>query len=86
MKNRTTYEIIKPQDVGQVGTRLVLGRHSGKHALIDRIRCLGVRLPKNKRGEKLDNIYNRFKEIAATKKIVTDSDLRSIINQITKGE
>jgi len=86
LKNRTTYEIIKPQDVGQVGTKIVLGRHSGKHALLDRMECLGVRLPKNKRQERLDNIYSRFKEIAATKKIVTDSDLRTMINEITKEE
>lgn len=82
LKSRHTYEIIKPQDVGQVGTRLVLGRHSGKHALIDRIKKSGFKLPKKERDEEIEKIYRRFKEIAITKKIVTDDDLKSIIDEI----
>ena len=84
LKSRTTYEIIKPEDVGQLGTRLVLGRHSGKHAIFDRMKYLGYKLPRNNKDEQIENIYRRFKEIAVTKKIVTDDDLRMIIKEITK--
>ena len=87
LKSRITYEIIKPQDVGQDGTKFILGRHSGKHALINRIKELGFNLPKSKMDENnIESIYRRFKEVAGTKKIVTDSDLNSIIKEVIKGE
>ncbi len=86
LKSRVTYEIIKPQDVGQEGTKIILGRHSGKHALINRIKKLGIRLPRNERDEKMENIYRRFKELAATKKVVEDSDLASIVREVIGEE
>jgi len=83
LRSRVTYEFIKPQDVGQRGTRLVLGRHSGKHALVNRMKELRIRLPKKKREEEIDRIYRRFKEIAGTKKIIEDDDLASIVKEIS---
>jgi len=83
LKSRLTYEIIKPQDVGQKGTKLILGRHSGKHALVNRMKELGIRLSKVKRDEKIELIYKRFKEMAGTKKVVSDNDLVSIIKGLT---
>lgn len=82
LKSRVTYEIIKPQDVGQKGTRFVLGRHSGKHALANRMKELGVRLPGKERDERLEKIYRRFKEVAGTKKIIENSDLIAIVKDI----
>lgn len=82
LKNRTTYEIIDPKSVGQKGTRLIMGRHSGKHALADRIKKLGFKLPKAQSEEKIDNIYRRFKEVAVTKKTVEDEDLIYIVKEV----
>ena len=81
-----SYEIIRPQTVGQRGTKLILGRHSGKHALLNRIKELKIRVPGEGREKKLDKIYELFKEVAATKKIVRDSDVVTIVKKITEGE
>lgn len=86
LKSRNTYDFIKPQDVGQKEIKLVLGRHSGKHALINRINRLKIRLPKIKRADKIDRIYRQFKELAGTKKIITDSDLASLVKGALKEE
>ena len=84
LKNRLTYEIIKPESVGQAGTRIVLGKHSGKHALINRIKELHIKWPAGDKDEKREEIYNRFKELAGTKKIIEDEDLVSIISQVNE--
>ena len=56
LKNRSTYEIIDPKTVGVPETKLVLGKHSGRHALKDRCQALGFKLTK----EELDAVYARF--------------------------
>ncbi len=85
LKERSTYEIIKPEDVGQKGTSLVLGRHSGKHAVYYRLRKLGYHLT-GEPNKQLDMIYKRFKEVAATKKEITDADLIEIANEVLGKE
>jgi 2-isopropylmalate synthase len=70
-----TYEIMKPEDVGVRDSQLVLGKHSGKHAVRDRAREMGFAL---EAGE-LDEVMRRFKELADRKKRVFDSDLEAII-------
>ena len=70
--------------MGQEGTRFVFGRHSGKHAVIDRIQKLGVILPEENREEVINAIYSRFQELASTKKIIEDSDLKSIAEKVIK--
>jgi 2-isopropylmalate synthase len=70
-----TYEIMKPEDVGVRDSQLVLGKHSGKHAVQDRAREMGFSL---EAGE-LDEVMRRFKELADRKKRVFDSDLEAII-------
>ena len=72
---RETYEIMRPEDVGVRDSQLVLGKHSGKHAVLDRAREMGYEL---EAGE-LDEIMRRFKELADRKKRVFDSDLEAII-------
>ena len=67
LRERSTYEIIQPENVGQKGTSLVLGRHSGKHAVYYRLRKLGYHLT-GEPNKQLDMIYKRFKEVAAMKK------------------
>lgn len=75
LKNRLTYEIMTPQSVGWTDTRLILGKHSGRHGLDARLRQLGYKL----NGEQLKIAYNRFVKMADIKKHVTDDDLLYIV-------
>jgi len=75
IKKRQTYEIIAPEDVGFTGTGLVLGKHSGKHAFIDRLQELGVKLS----DEELSRAFVKFKDLADKKKTVYEEDILSLI-------
>jgi len=75
LKERSTYEIIKPEDVGFTGRGIVLGKHSGRHALNERLKELGFSLS----AEQLDKINGRFKALADKKKNIFDDDLVSIV-------
>ena len=75
LKNSLTYEIMTPQSVGWTNTRLVLGKHSGRHGLDARLRQLGYKL----NAEQLKAAYNRFVKMADMKKHITDEDLKYII-------
>jgi len=75
LKERSTYEIIRPEDVGFTGTGIVLGKHSGRHALGERLKELGFNLTT----EELDKINVRFKALADKKKNIFDDDLISIV-------
>src|SRR6266702_1453173 len=75
LKNRLTYEIMTPQSVGWTDTRLVLGKHSGRHALDARLRQLGHKLS----AEQLKVAYKRFVSMADEKKLVRDTDLIYIV-------
>jgi len=77
LKERTTYEIMRPEDVGFSKTDLVLGKHSGRAALADRAHTLGYRLS----DEQLRTVFDRFKELADKKKEIYDSDLAVLIEQ-----
>ncbi len=79
LKDRRTYEIMTPAMVGARGSDLVLGKHSGRHALADRYRELGFTLS----GEELDRAYRLFVLLAETKKVVHDEDLLAIYYQGT---
>lgn len=76
LKNRETYEIMRPETVGITESRLVLGKHSGRHALKMRLRDLGFSL----NDEELATIFNRFKEVADKKKHITDADLQGLLS------
>ncbi|TMD69192.1 MAG: 2-isopropylmalate synthase [Chloroflexi bacterium] len=75
LKNRLTYEIMTPQSVGWTDTKLVLGKHSGRHGLDARLRQLGHKL----NAEELKEAYRRFVSMADQKKYITDSDLLYIV-------
>ena len=62
LKERTTYEIMRPEDVGFEETRLVLGKHSGRHAFVERLKKLGFEL----KGDQVDKAFDRFKKLAAS--------------------
>ena len=72
LKNTLTYEIMRPEMVGVSATRLVLGKHSGRHALKERLISLGYNLD----DEALNKVFNRFKVLADKKKTITDADYR----------
>ena len=76
LKNQLTYEIMRPESVGVTQSKLVLGKHSGRHALIQRLDELGFFL-----GEpELDQLFERFKELADKKKMITDADIQALIS------
>ena len=81
LKERTTYEIIRPEDVGFVGTGLVLGKHSGRHAFRSRMKALGVELT----DAGLDQAFERFKDVADKKKQVFDEDLLALVADEVKA-
>jgi 2-isopropylmalate synthase len=76
-----TYEIMRPADVGMQPSQLVLGKHSGKHAVIDRAEQMGFELE----DDEIDAIMKRFKALADVKKRVFDSDLEAIITGFETG-
>ena len=78
---RETYEIMKPEDVGLQDSQLILGKHSGHHAVVDRAKTMGYELED---GE-IEAIMVRFKELADVKKRVFDSDLEAIITGSQTG-
>jgi 2-isopropylmalate synthase len=79
LKNRSTYEIIDPKTVGVPETKLVLGKHSGRHALMDRLQDLGFKLSK----EELDAVYQRFTAAADRKKGLMNEEIAAIAVEVT---
>ncbi len=75
LKERTTYEIMHPEDVGLEKTKLVLGKHSGKHAFGDRLRELGLILSE----ADIETAFDRFKILCDKKKTVYDADIAAIV-------
>jgi len=74
LKERTTYEIMRPQDVGIEGSELVLGKHSGRHAFRERLAHMGFKL----NPAELERAYGRFIDLADKKKAIYDDDLVAI--------
>jgi 2-isopropylmalate synthase len=77
LKERTTYEIMRPEDVGFTATDLVLGKHSGRAALADRAKALGYHL----KTEELQEVFDEFKRLADKKKEVYDADIAALIEK-----
>jgi 2-isopropylmalate synthase len=75
LKEKTTYEIMRPETVGISQSTLVLGKHSGRHAFREKIKTLGYELSE----AHLNQAFQRFKEVADKKKQVFDEDLEAII-------
>ena len=79
LKNRATYEIMDPEAMGIPRSMIVLGKHSGRHAIRHRAAEYGIEL----KGEQLDEVYAAFKKVADEQKIVTDDQLLRIIGEST---
>ena len=77
LKEPSTYEIMRPEDVGIAKTDLVLGKHSGRAALADRALTLGYQLT----SEQVQSVFDEFKKLADKKKEIYDGDIVSLIQQ-----
>ena len=77
LKNRNTYEIMKPEDIGIDGTELVLGKHSGRHAFGHQLARMGLTLSQ----DELERAYGRFVVLADKKKHIYDDDLLMIARE-----
>jgi 2-isopropylmalate synthase len=75
LKYRQNYEIMTPESIGLASNRLVLGKHSGRHALVARIRELGLDTAE----VDMNRLFERFKALADTKKAVYDEDLIALV-------
>lgn len=78
LKERSTYEIMRPEDVGLQQTELVLGKHSGRHALKARIRDLGFHL----NDQQLQKVFESFKSLADRKKTIYDADIEALAEAV----
>jgi 2-isopropylmalate synthase len=78
LKDRRTYEIMRPEEVGVPQATLVLGKHSGRHAVQRRCELVGLTLE----GRELDEVYRAAIAHADREKVVTDKDLLSIVAQL----
>jgi 2-isopropylmalate synthase len=79
LEHHSTYEIMRPGDVGIPSSQLVLGKHSGRHAFADRLAQLGHQL----QGAQLDDAFERFKVLADKKKEIFDEDLEAILEDVS---
>lgn len=75
LAERTTYEIMTPQSIGLLENKMVLGKHSGRHAVESRLKELGYTLAK----EELDTLFEQFKLLADKKKTITNTDLEALV-------
>ena len=82
LRNRNTYEIMNPSDVGWPDTKMVLGRHSGRAAVGHRLRALGYTME----DEQLDQVFVQFKELCEQQRVVEDDDLERLMTGGLTGE
>jgi 2-isopropylmalate synthase len=81
LKEKSTYEIMRPESIGLHATKLVLGKHSGRHAFKTRLKELGYGLT----DEELNRTFERFKRLADQKKDIFDEDIEALISEdVTK--
>ena len=77
IKEKTSYEIMTPQSVGISDSSLVLGKHSGRHAIAEHLKKMGYDLSR----EEVTRIFSRFKDLADVKKEIFDEDLEALISE-----
>ena len=75
LKNQNTYEIMQPETVGVSRSRLILGKHSGRHALKAHLEGMGYALT----AEEIDRAFERYKQLADKKKVIADADLEALV-------
>jgi len=75
LQHPSTYEILRPEDIGRPHSNLVLGKHSGRHALRERVKKLGFELDELA----LNRVFKTFKTLAEEKKELSDSDIEALV-------
>jgi len=78
LKHHTTYEIMRPETVGIKQSQLVMGKHSGRHAFRTRLAEMGFELD----DDKINQAFQRFKELADKKKMIIDADLQALVTDL----
>jgi len=81
LKDRRTYEIMRPEDVGVPCSTLVLGKHSGRHAVRHRCEALGVELTRLE----LDQVYRKIIALADIQKSISDDDLAKVVEAVRQA-
>ncbi len=79
LQNKETYEIMTPESIGLNTSKIILGKHSGKHAFEDRVKSLGYELDESE----LKQAYSAFKDLSDKKKAIYDRDIDAIISKET---
>jgi len=77
LKHAMTYEIMKPEDIGITKSTLVLGKHSGRHAVMERLKSLGFELA----SDEMDRFFKYFKDLADRKKEIFDEDMVALVSE-----
>jgi len=77
LKEKMTYEIIRPEDIGLKQTELVLGKHSGRHAFKERLKELGYDLS----DDEIETAFQKFKHLADQKKDIFDDDIAALVSE-----
>ena len=77
LKNPMTYEIMKPETIGLTSSKMVMGKHSGKHALRTHLKNMGYELS----DEELRQVFEKFKTLADKKKVLLDEDIEALVNE-----
>lgn len=81
LSERTTYEIIEPESVGVYKNTMVLGKHSGRHAFLQRLEELGYTIAE----DAVNPLFEKFKNLADRKKTVTDKDIEALVGSNAVG-
>ena len=81
IENPETYEIMSPESVGIPKTRIVLGKHSGRHAFKERLRELGIRHKLD--AEAFMKLFGEFKSLGEKKKTVSDRDIEALVAELS---
>ncbi|MCG6551320.1 MAG: 2-isopropylmalate synthase [Candidatus Magnetominusculus sp. LBB02] len=83
LKERSTYEILNPEEIGISKSKLILGKHSGRHAFKDRLSTLGYQ---SLNEDEINKAFERFKALSDQKKHIFDEDIEALVaDEITKG-
>ncbi|WP_200961598.1 2-isopropylmalate synthase [Paenibacillus sp. Soil522] len=82
LKNRNTYEIMDPESMGISRNMIILGKHSGRHAIKHRLSEFGIEMS----DAQMQDVYEKFKETADAQKIVTDDELIRIAGELTQTQ
>ncbi|HPX26558.1 MAG TPA: 2-isopropylmalate synthase [Treponemataceae bacterium] len=81
LANRATYEIMTPESIGLPHNKMVLGKHSGRHAFEERLSYLGYNITE----EEIEKIFAEFKVLADKKKTVSDRDIEALVSGFGSG-